>query len=569
MVLIWTRCTVRAPTADPYKTHLWDPNNEGSVAFSAPILDRINAAPDRTEDGPFCSGHAWILDQDKNPKLLVVGGEDRGDNDSMTPVAYEDQDPAPGFQNPCVGTSFVCGLHKVYWFDPLVAGPDNAWSDSPPDLSEGRWYPSVTTYLNAGQDEFRPMVVGGTAMGYREPSLPSTPCPAIRYDHWWTPGITSNPPFAQWIGGPWMPHSSPYLWQYYPRTFQITGPQLMTAGHAIECENDAPPFGGNPTSVLTPDQIWSHGPSPNPDDSTLTGATGGAWHYANGAILHTLNNLSYTEVDPERRYDKDRILITGGSQEFTDGSVGIPAQPHTHELYSGQWHVKADPMTPRVFSNWVIIPDGTLLLVGGGNNNSFTGADTYFGTVERFSPGSPSDLGIWATMASRPDVVVGAATLPPPARAYHSVALLLQDGRVAVMGGAAPATSPWSNSAIRPWSSVEIYKPGYTLESSRLRITGTQQPSMAYGTPYHLTVNSPSRVAYASLIGISSITHHFDYGQRYVQLMATQSSGAGNVKVLAPPLKTMAPEGYYLLFVVEIRNGVHIPSKGVFVKLSL
>lgn len=155
MVLIWTRCTVRAPTADPYKTHLWDPNNEGSVAFSAPILDRINAAPDRTEDGPFCSGHAWILDQDKNPKLLVVGGEDRGDNDSMTPVAYEDQDPAPGFQNPCVGTSFVCGLHKVYWFDPLVAGPDNAWSDSPPDLSEGRWYPSVTTYLNAGQDEFR------------------------------------------------------------------------------------------------------------------------------------------------------------------------------------------------------------------------------------------------------------------------------------------------------------------------------------------------------------------------------------------------------------------------------
>jgi hypothetical protein len=137
------------------------------------------------------------------------------------------------------------------------------------------------------------------------------------------------------------------------------------------------------------------------------------------------------------------------------------------------------------------------------------------------------------------------------------------------MGGVRPSTSPYDSLAILPWSSVEIYNPGYTFESSRLRITSTQAASMAYGAPFYLTVNHPARVSYASLIGVSSITHSFDYGQRYVQLMATQTSGAGNIKVLGPPAKTMAPEGYYLLFVVEIRGGVHIPSKGTFVKLTL
>jgi hypothetical protein len=137
------------------------------------------------------------------------------------------------------------------------------------------------------------------------------------------------------------------------------------------------------------------------------------------------------------------------------------------------------------------------------------------------------------------------------------------------MGGINVTTPLWNDPAILPWSRIEIYNPGYTFQSSRLKINGQQSGDMAYGTPYFLTVNAPARVDYACLIGISSITHSFDYGQRYVQLMATQTSGAGNIKVLGPPVKTSAPEGYYLLFVVEIRQGVRIPSKGVFVKLTI
>ena len=39
--------------------------------------------------------------------------------------------------------------------------------------------------------------------------------------------------------------------------------------------------------------------------------------------------------------------------------------------------------------------------------------------------------------------------------------------------------------------------------------------------------------------------------------------------MMPPPHAAMAPEGYYLLFVVQERNSVRVPStKGVFVKLT-
>jgi len=73
------------------------------------------------------------------------------------------------------------------------------------------------------------------------------------------------------------------------------------------------------------------------------------------------------------------------------------------------------------------------------------------------------------------------------------------------------------------------------------------------------------------LNGAGSVTHHFDYGQRYVELMATV---AGDVTVWVPSDPDMLPEGYYLLFVVEERSLIgggfaRIPSvKGRFVKVT-
>jgi hypothetical protein len=143
--------------------------------------------------------------------------------------------------------------------------------------------------------------------------------------------------------------------------------------------------------------------------------------------------------------------------------------------------------------------------------------------------------------------------------------LLLPDGKVAVMGGLRPEGEP-----ARSDGTVELFKPPYAFESNRPRITSTTIADIHYGTPFCLTVERPAKVSYACLIGISSVTHHFDYGQRYVEMMTTtdvSGCGTGNLKILAPPLPQMAPEGYYLLFVVELRGSTRVPSKGIFVKL--
>jgi hypothetical protein len=67
------------------------------------------------------------------------------------------------------------------------------------------------------------------------------------------------------------------------------------------------------------------------------------------------------------------------------------------------------------------------------------------------------------------------------------------------------------------------------------------------------------------LIGIGSVTHHFDYGQRYVELMFRSLSTISMREILAPPVPSMAPEGYYLLFGVDDMGR---PSLGKFVKLT-
>jgi hypothetical protein len=66
------------------------------------------------------------------------------------------------------------------------------------------------------------------------------------------------------------------------------------------------------------------------------------------------------------------------------------------------------------------------------------------------------------------------------------------------------------------------------------------------------------------------VTHHFDYGQRYVELLIDvdpENPCPQNtpVRILPPPMASMAPPGYYLLFLVDTEGR---PSTGKFVLLD-
>jgi hypothetical protein len=234
------------------------------------------------------------------------------------------------------------------------------------------------------------------------------------------------------------------------------------------------------------------------------------------------------------------------------------------------WFEKADAPVGRIFSNCVLLPDGSLLVVGGQNNdkqggNQFT---VYWSTADSFDPQQPQSAGVWTTLAATN--ATGTPPLSTP-RGYHSVALLLPDGSVLLMGGRQDSTGdPYPNSE----DAVDHFKPPYFFRGTR-PVLGTPPGTIRYGTTFlvNLTVSATRQVDRFCLMGIGSVTHSFDPGQRYVELMWRNPPPSGSPpqqankqrEVLAPPVPDLAPEGYYMLFGVDDAG---VPSLGRLVKLT-
>jgi hypothetical protein len=155
-------------------------------------------------------------------------------------------------------------------------------------------------------------------------------------------------------------------------------------------------------------------------------------------------------------------------------------------------------------------------------------------------------------------------------RGYHHVALLLPDGRVAMLGGyVSPAvTAPDSKDV------VEIYRPPYYYCGTRPTLSISSNTTMVYGGTTCVEVTSGSPIYRACLIGVSSVTHHFDYGQRYIELMVSPNTSGYSCTptqlVIQNPLPLpegpgMAPPGWYMLFVLDNAGR---PSDGQFVRVD-
>jgi hypothetical protein len=162
-------------------------------------------------------------------------------------------------------------------------------------------------------------------------------------------------------------------------------------------------------------------------------------------------------------------------------------------------------------------------------------------------------------------------------RLYHSVGMLVPSGEVMLAGGQhyGPPGEPLLNSE----HTLEVFRPPYTYQSGRPSLAtapalihyagaiddGSGNQILDYQI-FEVETAAPSTIERACLIGVGSVTHHFDYGQRYVELMTRPKAGAtGIVEVFPPPKSSLAPPGYYLLFLVD---AFEIPSSGRRVKLD-
>lgn len=238
-------------------------------------------------------------------------------------------------------------------------------------------------------------------------------------------------------------------------------------------------------------------------------------------------------------YKPGKILYSGGSNSYS----GSQSQPITYVVDMNQqtpsFRQVASMAYPRYQHNLTILPDGSVLAVGGSDildQQSQTGVRP----AEIWDPTTET----WTTVASMQDL-----------RMYHSTALLLPDGRVLSAGGGR------LNSATN-YLTAQIYSPPYLFKGTRPTISSAPQ-SADYNTD--ITVQSPQAqdITKVTFIPLASVTHTVDFNQRYLELNFTKNGT--NLIVKTPGSGNLAPPGYYMLFAV---NSQGIPSEAAITRLG-
>jgi hypothetical protein len=244
-------------------------------------------------------------------------------------------------------------------------------------------------------------------------------------------------------------------------------------------------------------------------------------------------------------YAPGKILRCGG------GSTALPEQhgPQSQgknaaaviDITGATPSYKKMPSMPKflIWANATVLADGNVVVTGGSAvDNALTGMNT---SALLWKAGT----GGWTQ---------GAQSTAGIARLYHSVALLLPDGSVLSGGGGAPG--PQTN------LDVEIYYPPYLFANSGAfapRPTITSSPGrITYGQPFAVGVNSAAGIQRVTFIKTASLTHSFNFEQRFMELTFTPN--AGGLSVQAPSSAALAPPGNYLLFVID-RQGVPSVAK--------
>jgi galactose oxidase-like protein len=146
-------------------------------------------------------------------------------------------------------------------------------------------------------------------------------------------------------------------------------------------------------------------------------------------------------------------------------------------------------------------------------------------------------------------------------RLYHSIAILLPDGRVLVGAGGRWNGYPPTPGDPAEHPNAEIFSPPYLFKGPQPTITSAPGDG-SYGSTIAVATPNAASIASVSLIKLASVTHAFNMDQRFVPLSFTQSGGGLNVTL--PANANLAPPGYYMLFIVD-SNGV--PSTAAMIRM--
>ena len=391
------------------------------------------------------------------------------------------------------------GLNKVYTFNPF----NETWVEQP-DMPHGRWYPTQTllpdgrTLILGGLDE-----IGG-AQNNKDVEL-FTPS-AGRNGRGTLARIAVRGPGGPPDGG------------LYPHAFLMPSGRTMITG-------------------------------PYPSDSWLFDRIGttNAFRWGDLPDLASPRWWGTAVIAPGGPRGSRRITLIGGSPYAPPVPVPTPGPLATSETITEAnltWSPGPSMNVGRSHHNTVLLPDGSMVTVGGGFGTRPPNGQFEFDPpqtqVEIYDPKT-------ATWRLGPAQAEG--------RAYHSTALLLPDGRVISAGDDL-------NGGV-DGDTAEIYEPPYLFRKGKRPRIRRAPRKTTWKDEFGIRTSS-KKVDRAVLMAPSATTHNTDMNQRHVELKVFARAEGTGIDVMAPSNPAVAPPGYYMLFLLNKRGE---PSVARWVRL--
>ena len=399
------------------------------------------------------------------------------------------------------------GTDLVFTFDPWT----ETWTQQP-SMNQGRWYPSQlqlgdgTTLIIGGYSD---QIPGGINNSDIEVFVPS--------------------PVRGGIGTIGRYGSAQKETNLYPHLATLPNGDALLAGP------------GDMDSAILPMSQLGQGPL----QWLELGKTSG-YRIGGSAFLH-----------PVQRDGSWKVSQIGGYGTIPESNNLSPASADAETIDGTRmgdgWQPDGTMQLGRSFQNTVLLPDESMVTIGGGTGFSTTNGNWTIDPsgerrrVEVFDPTTRT----WS---------LGPAQLED--RSYHSVALLMPDGRV---WSAGDDRYPLASDGMKSRSeSAEIYSPPYLFRGPRPAFeTAPQATKYNHQVPVSMNATGAQAEKFV-LIAPGATTHGADMQQRVVPLRVDAQNG-NNFTLRAPPRSEMAPPGHYMLFALSDQG---VPAVARWIRLS-
>jgi Domain of unknown function (DUF1929)/FG-GAP-like repeat len=313
-------------------------------------------------------------------------------------------------------------------------------------------------------------------------------------------------------GAGWTDLASPGPWPQYANIFVLGDGRVFYSGGQYGGNNGVRPTIWNPATAAT---------------STVPGLP-----------VPDMRNQSASVLLPPAQ--DQRVLIAGGGGSDMHNQAPAIADTGIADLSAANPAYAAGPPlhAARMHLNLVTLPDRTVLASGGAA-----------------MPEDPTTAALGAELYDpRTQAWTAAANARVP-RLYHSVALLMPDGKIITAGSNPQRTVE----ELR----IEVYWPPYLFKGARPTWTIANSQA-SWGTTVGATSPDASRLNAVSLIRPGATTHSADNEQRLVDV-AFRLTAPNTLELDIPASKNLLPPGWYLLFATDAGS---LPTDGAWIRLS-